>query len=257
MVYIENFKGDLNATRASGLPEYLWYAKSCDKPGFSIEMSEHKMINKTFKYPKTVTWDDVSITMVDTDCPSVAELLGRYLEDAGGPAGFGLDYFDSQWGVATLPVEDINTTVTKVSAMNALGKVKIWQLDPNGRPLEEWQLHDAWIKTAKFGKLDYESDGFMEIEITIAYDWATVDVAGAGDSEINGGSRMSWWTSSDVAKINSSNAHTPSLSHIPDRNAFKQADANSDGRPDILEDYIDTFTAAQTEKAAAETAESE
>ena len=68
---------------------------------------------------------------------------------------------------------------------------------------------------------------------------------------------MSWWTSSDVAKINSSNAHTPSLSHIPDRNAFKQADANSDGRPDILEDYIDTFTAAQTEKAAAETAESE
>lgn len=258
MVYIENFKGGLNATRGSGLPDYLWYAVSCDKPSFNIEVSQHKMINKTFKYPKTVTWEDVVITMVDTDCPSLVELIGRYLEDAGGPAGFGLDYavpISSRRAESGGVKNAINTTLTKVAGINALGKVKIWQLDPDGRPLEEWQLHDAFISSARFGKLDYNNSDFMNVEITLTYDWATCAVGGTPspgttlNSEINGGSRFSWWTSADVGKMTDTNKDTPSLSHLPNRNIYKQTDVNGDGRPDILEDYIDAITeSANTEE---------
>ena len=260
---IANFLGGsgLNATRAEGLPEYLWYAKSFDKPSFTIESSAHRMINKTFKYPKTVTWNDVKITLVDTDCPSVAELVGRYLEDAGGPAGYGPNFYsklyvpptsgdpdsamvrpmsdaemsqynqqleDSNQAQATGTGKEVYTTVTKASAVAALGEVKIWQLDPCGRALEEWQLHGAWIKEANFGKLSYDNNDFVEIELTISYDWAVVAVGGtpnpetALNSEINQNGRMSWWNDRNAKNMDDA-TRQPSRLHLPNRNIYRNS----------------------------------
>jgi len=253
-----NFLGGtgLNATRAQGLPEYLWYAKSFDKPAFSIESSEHKMINKTFKYPKTVTWSDVKIVLVDTDCPSVPELVGRYLEDAGGMAGYGNDFYNANTkqtnrsptdptgdraAISTMVaglervldemILDLNeepyTTVTKAAAVASLGQVKIWQLDSCGRALEEWQLHNAWIKEANFGKLSYDNNDFMEIELTICYDWAVVAVGGTPypatdlNSEMNQRARMAWWNGQDSFDSTAQ----PSRNHYPNRDIYANGGA--------------------------------
>ena len=58
---------------------------------------------------------------------------------------------------------------------------------------------------------------------------------------------MSWWTSADADAMTSTNKATPSLSHLPNRNIYKQTDANNDGRPDILENYIDAITESAQE----------
>ena len=257
MVRIDKFQGGdpfANATRSEGKPEYLWYAVSCDKPAFNIEVSEHRLNNRIYKFPKGVTWEDITIVMVDTDCPSLAELLGRYLEDAGGPA------LNRQAGALSLVMRrrqaeqrtlagqfsvhsgDINTTVTKVSAVSALGLTNIYQLDMDGRILEKWTLHGAFIKSVNWGKLDYNDDQFMNVTMTLTYDWATV---GVGSRDIDNASplnhRMHPWSQENVEAVNSSNSDLPSIHHLPNGRGYYAADENNDGRPDILENYLDGF----------------
>ena len=265
MVRIDKFQGGrpfANATRSEGKPEYLWYAVSCDKPAFNIEVSEHKLNNRIYKFPKGVTWEDITIVMVDTDCPSLAELLGRYLEDAGGPAltSAGAYQMHNRTGIATdIAVADvtgigratvvhpvhnneINTTVTKVSAVSALGLTNIYQLDMDGRVLEKWTLHGAFIKSVNWGKLDYGDDQFMNVTMTLTYDWATV---GVGSRDINNASplnhRMHPWSRENVEAVNASNADLPSIHHLPNGRGYYATDENNDGRPDILENYLDGF----------------
>ena len=258
MVRIDKFQGGrpfANATRSEGLPEYLWYALSCDKPAFNIEVSEHRLNNRIYKFPKGVTWEDITIVMVDTDCPSLAELLGRYLEDAGGPgltslAGrsslssrrFNAEATGLEDGQFVVRQGDINTTVTKVSAVSALGLTNIYQLDMDGRILEKWTLHGAFIKSVNWGKLDYGDDQFMNVTMTLTYDWATV---GVGSRDIDNASplnhRMHPWSNENVEAVNASNADLPSIHHFPNGRGYYVADENNDGRPDILENYLDGF----------------
>ena len=47
-----------------------------------------------------------------------------------------------------------------------------------GEILEEWNLHNAFITSAKFGDFDYSSEDMREIELTFKYDWASCAVEG-------------------------------------------------------------------------------
>ena len=81
--------------------------------------------------------------------------------------------------------------VTKLGAHHSLGIVNIRQLagagrnldaiiDPGAAPpqlqkakyVEEWNLHNAFITSVKFGDLDYNSDDLVNIDLTIKYDYA-------------------------------------------------------------------------------------
>ena len=70
---------------------------------------------------------------------------------------------------------DGNTLVTqsKSKAANALGSVKILQIDGNGNEVETWDLKHPFIKSLKFSDLDYENDDISTIDIELRYDWAT------------------------------------------------------------------------------------
>jgi hypothetical protein len=53
----------------------LWYAKTATKPSFQINSAEHKYLNHTFYYPGSVTWQEVTVTMVDPTDPDMAATL--------------------------------------------------------------------------------------------------------------------------------------------------------------------------------------
>ena len=61
----------------------LWYAKTAAKPSFQVASVEHKYLNHTFKYPGSVTWQDVSITLVDPVDPDMAATLSDILVQSG------------------------------------------------------------------------------------------------------------------------------------------------------------------------------
>ena len=70
-------------TDPNGNGSVMWYAKTVNKPSYQIATTEHKYLNHTFYYPGTVTWQDVSLTLVDPIEPDMSITLARILEKSG------------------------------------------------------------------------------------------------------------------------------------------------------------------------------
>lgn len=142
----------------------MWYAKTVSKPSFQIAASEHKYLNHTFYYPGSVTWQDVSVTLVDPVDPDMTATLSDIVVESGYS-----------------PPADTNalSTMSKAKAAGALGTVIITQIDANGDPLETWTLWNAFMTEVKYGDLEYGADDLSEMSVTLKYDWARVETAGA------------------------------------------------------------------------------
>jgi len=138
----------------------VWYAKTCAKPGFTINAAEHKFLNHTFFYPGNVTWQDVTMTLVDPGDPDIAGTLADII-------------VASKY---TIPANENAemSTVSKASAVNALGTIYITQLDSDGGDQETWTLQNAWISEYKWGELEYGADDLNTLDVTIKYDWARI-----------------------------------------------------------------------------------
>ena len=152
------FSGGGGFSEASelGTGEAYW-AKTATKPGFTLGVAEHNFLNHTFKFPGRVTWNDVTITMVDPGGKNgVGYALAKMLSDAG----------------YSIPTQSQYQTISKKKAVMGTTNIVITQMDADGNAIEEWRLNNAFISEASFGTLDYGSDELTEYSITIKYDWA-------------------------------------------------------------------------------------
>jgi hypothetical protein len=146
-----------------GIPQ--WMIKKVAKPSFTVSETEHVYLNHKFYYPGRVEWNTIAVTLADPVAPDAAATMVQIIQNSG----------------YTLPKdqnEAEKTTMSKKNAVAALGAVRIQQIGPDGKEIEEWQLHNAWIKDVKFGELDYESDDMVDVEIELRYDYATLNVSG-------------------------------------------------------------------------------
>ena len=154
----------------------LWYAKTAAKPSFQIAEATHKFLNHTFYYPGSVTWQDIGITLVDPVEPDMAATLSDIVVQSG----------------YTPPTDSTSlSTMSKAKAAGALGTVIITQIDSDGNPLETWTLWNSWMKEVKYGDLGYDGDDLTEMTVTLKYDWARIEAAGASVAVAgNGGSEF-------------------------------------------------------------------
>tara|TARA_Y100000034_G_scaffold134395_1_gene202698 strand:+ start:448 stop:990 length:543 start_codon:yes stop_codon:yes gene_type:complete len=144
----------------SDIPSYV--AKKVDKPSFKVNEMEHKYFGHSFWYPGHVTWNSITLTLVDPIEPDVSAELMSLLESAG----YGL------------PIESGGTlpTVSKADFTKTFGgQIRIEQVTgKENEVIEVWRLHNPWITECKFGDLAHDSDDMLEISLTIRYDWATI-----------------------------------------------------------------------------------
>ena len=154
----------------------MWYAKTVGKPSFAIAAAEHKYLNHTFYYPGSVTWTDVSVTLVDPVDPDMTATLSDIVVQSG-----------------YAPPADTTSlsTMSKAKAAGALGTVIITQIDSDGKPLETWTLWNSFMTEVKYGDLEYGGDDLTELSVTLKYDWARVETAGPSVAVAgNGGSEF-------------------------------------------------------------------
>jgi hypothetical protein len=165
------FQG-INAAQGGAL---LWYAKTAAKPSFTIASAEHKYLNHTFYYPGSVTWNTISITMVDPVEPDVTATLSDIIVSSGYS-----------------PPNDATKlgSMSKAKAAGALGTVIITQIDSDGNPLETWTLWNSFIKDVKFGELQYGEDNLTETTVELQYDWARVLTVNASSAVVGGGNEF-------------------------------------------------------------------
>ena len=162
--------GGINATPGGAV---AWYAKTAAKPSFTIANAEHKYLNHTFYYPAGVTWNPITITMVDPVDPDMAATFSDIIVQGGYS-----------------PPTDTTSlgTMSKAKAASALGAVTVTQIDSDGNPLETWTLWNPFIEDIKYGEsLDYTNAELTEISITLRYDWARIETTNDSKAVTPGG----------------------------------------------------------------------
>jgi len=143
--------------------QYL--AKAVKKPSYTVSDTPHKFLGNTYYYPGTVTWEPVNATIVNAVNPDGNKILYDAL------VGSGYLKPDVQEDVFFNPAQDPGT-INKFDAVNQLGNVIIEELNGQGGLIGTWTLNNAFITSATFGDLSYESDDILNIEINFRYDWA-------------------------------------------------------------------------------------
>ena len=142
----------------------MWFAKGINKPEISVEATEHKYLNHKFHFPGTVSWNDVSLTLVDPVSPDAAQITAEMLFNSGyeGPGQL----------KGSAP-----KTNSKANSVGAVGEVVITVIDSEGKPLETWRLKNAFITKVAYGELAYGDDELSEVTIDFKYDWAELTAA--------------------------------------------------------------------------------
>ena len=148
----------------AGAPKFI--IKSVTKPSFQIGSTSHQFLQHTFNFPGRVTWQDISLTLVDPVDPDAAQTLYNMLQAFGYELPTNI--LTSATGMKTISKNDMVTT---------LGEFKIQQISANSNTeiLEEWILKNPQITSVSFDGLDYTSDEALNITVGIKYDWATLN----------------------------------------------------------------------------------
>ena len=141
-----------------------WWAKSISKPSYEFNSNEYQLGNHKFKFPGVLTWKDIEIIIIDDN--SEGDGMNR---TAALMSNLSYIYLDPTRGA------HYDAGAKRPTIDGSIGTIIIDQLGSDGKSLETWTLHDAFVKSVDFGQLAYEDDGLVEITISISYDYATIN----------------------------------------------------------------------------------
>ena len=130
-----------------GIPAYL--IKTAGRPSISFEEVELNHLNVKRFVKGKATWEPVEITMYDPVVPSAAQAVMEWVR-------LGHESVTGRDGYADFYKKNITFNL----------------LDPVGAVVEEWELKGAYIQSANFGDLAFDTSDPVEITLTLRYDYA-------------------------------------------------------------------------------------
>lgn len=160
-------EGDIFADDQDGENGVAWYAKSIDKPGMTIvDPNKGQYATQFFPLnpsPKVSNpqYKEISMVLVDPYYPNTTRKIARLFRRGGLNEDQARRIIFNKYG----PGQDALVS----SFLDTIGEVQIFQLDHKGNELEKWTLYNAYPSSVDFGKLDYSSDGLVEISMTWYY----------------------------------------------------------------------------------------
>ena len=133
--------------RIDGVPAYM--IKAANRPEFQSEeiVLDHMNVKRYVKGKSE--WMELQVTLYDPIVPSAAQAI-------------------MEW------VRLSHESVTGRDGYSDFYKKNIFfnLLDPVGAVVEEWELRGAFIQSANFGDLAFDSSDPVEISLTLRYDYA-------------------------------------------------------------------------------------
>ena len=155
---------------AVGLKDQIAYiCKKVNKPKMTVNPAEHKFLNHTFYYPGNVSYDPITVTMVDPANPHSTQALFNLIQDSGYRLP---SQIDDSVGAGS----EMASTTSKRLGVGAMSSCVINQIDGNGAITEAISLQNPWVSAVDYGgELSYDSDGLIEITMEIKFDWFEMD----------------------------------------------------------------------------------
>ena len=133
-----------------GIQSYL--IKTSSRPSIEFETTELHHINVVRKLQGKGNWADITITLYDPVVPSGAQQVMEWVR-------LSHESITGRKGYADFYKKDLD----------------FYMLGPVGDKVEQWKLKGAFITSAEFGDVSWESDEPVEISLTLAYDYAILE----------------------------------------------------------------------------------
>ena len=226
------FKVHFDGLKEEEGSNFVWYAKSIDKPTMTFKVANEGEANvgsqipdeKILSVPKM---SDITMVLVDPSYPNASRKLLSLANSAG--------YLDEEAGGTHKNLGNFDGDAFRKS----IGRVWFEQLEHGtcvagfkhkAIALETWELEEAYIKSINFGKLDYSSDDFVEITVVFGYTSFTCIQHGAPNANLADGPFYD-----GTAVVESA----PSFKYYEDtaENAFTQTNIGGSSKPNELKTW--------------------
>ena len=133
-----------------GIPSYL--VKAAARPAITFETVVLDHINIKRKLQGKGDWQDITITLYDPIVPSGAQSVMEWVR-------LGHESITGRRGYADFYKKDIT----------------FYMLGPVGDKIEQWTVKGAFINSANFGDVSFDSNEPATIELTLSYDYAILE----------------------------------------------------------------------------------
>ena len=133
-----------------GIQSYL--IKAANRPSIQFEKVTLDHINVKRQLKGKGEWQDIEITLFDPIVPSGAQQVMEWVrlshESLTGRDGYA-DFYKKD--------------------------VDIYMLGPVGDKIENWKIKGAFIQSANFGDVAWDSNDVSDITLTLSYDYAILE----------------------------------------------------------------------------------
>ena len=153
----------------SGISSQI-FARTFTKPQYTVGVTEHQFLDKTFYYPGRVAWSEVTLQMVSSADPDMDSEIQAILLASG--------YVPPNQMSTAASVGNAGT-VNKRGAVAALGDaVRVTEVDGLGTPLGTYTLNNPFVTGVTYATLDYSNEDLLTVDLTMRYDWAIYTLGG-------------------------------------------------------------------------------
>jgi len=143
----------ISRTKEPSLLNWRVGLKDCTLPTLTINKETVEGAQLEYKFAKSVSWEDVTVTWYDTE---------RLFEQVIYWRGLVWDSTSDQGLKAA-------SEYKKLSVIKAYPGS--WAVDSKALP-QVYTLHNSWPSSIKYGDLTYTSSEVKLVSVTITYDWA-------------------------------------------------------------------------------------
>lgn len=133
-----------------GIPSFIM--KKVSRPQLECGEVVLDHINIIRKVKGKCKWGDITMTLYDPIVPSGAQAVMEWVRTAH-------ESVTGRDGYADFYKKNINIDV----------------LGPVGDKVEKWTIWGAYIKTAQFGDMDWSTETQVEMQLTLAIDYAVLE----------------------------------------------------------------------------------
>lgn len=133
-----------------GIPAYLIKTASRPQVNFETVTLDHMNVKRYLK--GKASWQTLNITLYDPITPSGAQAVNEWIREHH-EATTGVDGYASEYK------KDIVFNL----------------FSPNGEKIEQWVLKGAFIESANFNEVSWESNAEVDIALTLRYDYAILE----------------------------------------------------------------------------------
>ena len=149
------------------------WAVQATRPTAQFDETEVRHVSEIVYYPTRIRWEPITVTLIDVH---KSNQIYNWLYALCALDNSVFSYFDNWHGYEPVTGSDSNA----VGDTEVKRDCMITMFNGIGETLERWMLQGSYPQSVNFGELDYTSNDFATVELTLRYDRAFIDDAGSG-----------------------------------------------------------------------------